>query len=227
MDSRDYRDYSEGRVNRESRSNGGYRDYGAYGGYDGYPSQPVRRRKKKKRRGGAVTAVLFILCITLLIIIGMLVAIRLKESKTPIYEYVSMTDEAAAKAYVWLSQIENTDITYDEVKSCMGEFNLELIKTPTKKRGVYFREIADGAYEYCESQARVGFEKAYRLAVMKRLRNSGYEGDINEGLVDELMMEAYEVSVSDYLKGREVAVFPSLQEISSRYEGEVSNEKAE
>lgn len=224
-DYRDYRDYRENRVNRDNR---GYGDYAAYNrGYDDYPQQPVRRRKKKKKRGGVVTAVLFILCIALLVIIGMLVAVRYKEAKQPVYEYISMTDEAAAKAYVWISQIENTDITYDDVKSCMGEFNLELVKTPAKKKGVYNRKLADGTYDYCESQARIGFEKAYRLAVMKRLRNSGYEGDINEELVDELMMEAYEVSVSDYLRGREVAVFPSLQEISSRYEGEVSNEKTE
>ena len=202
-----------------------YRDYGEYRGYDDYPAQPVRRRRKKKKRGGAVTAVLFILCVALMIIVGMLMVVRYKESKTPVYEYVSVTDEAAAKAYVWLSQIENTDITYDEVKSCMGDFNLELIKTPTNKKGVYSRKLADGTYEYCEGQAKAGFEKAYRLAVMKRLRNSGYEGEITEALVDELMIEAYEVSVSEYLRGCNVSVFPSAQEISSRYEGEVSNEE--
>jgi len=183
------------------------------------------RRRKKRRRGSALAAVLFVLCITLIVIVAMLTVALIRNKDKAVYEYVPMTEEASAKVYVWLSQIDGTELTYDEVKNCIGDFNLELVKTPTKEKGLYNRKLADGAYEYCLNQAQTGFEKAYKLSVMKRLKSSGYEGTITEQLVEELMMEAYEVSVADYLKGCNVDIFPSQQEIISRYEGEVRNEE--
>ena len=101
---------------------------------------------------------------------------------------------------------------------------LEQWRILTKEKGVYMRVIADGAYEYCASQAQTGFEKAYRMTVMKRLSASGFEGEINEALVENLMRESYEVSVSEYLKGQDISVIPSLEELKERYEGEVKDD---
>lgn len=178
------------------------------------------RRRSRRRGGGAQAFVFFVLCVVFMIMTGLLLVARYKESKKPVYEYVSMTDEAAAKAYVWLSQIEDTELSYEDVEGLMGSFNLEVIKTPTGKDGSYDIEIAQGSYDYCVAQAKLGFEKAYKSAVQKRLIASEYEGEITDDLVDSLMQEAYGVSVSEYLNMQNIAFLPEetalLEEIKSR-----------
>lgn len=181
-------------------------------------------RKRRRRKRTLVTGVLFVICCILTVIIGVLLVSGYKASRKPVYEYVSMTDAASAKAYVWLTQIENTSLTYDEVAECMGDFNLEIVKQPMKKKNTYEVKLADGAYEYCQVQAQAGLEKAYKLSVKRRLVAAGCEEECTDELIESLMMEAYGVSVSDYLSGCDIKVFPTLEEIKSEYEGEVSYE---
>lgn len=184
----------------------------------------IRSLKRKNRR-----KTVFIVFLTIVIIIlglamaGILIK-QYKESTKPVYEYVSMTEEASARAYVWLCKIEDTDLSYDDVKSCMGDFNLEVIKTPLKEKGKYERKLADGAYEYLVSQSEAGLESAYYFAIMRRIRNSGYEGDINEELVNRLMDETFGMSVTEYLDQCNISLLPSEQELREKYEGEVSSE---
>ena len=184
-------------------------------------------RRKRRRRNSALTFVFFVMTIVFMMTTGLLFAARYKDAKKPVYEYVSMTDEASANAYVWLSQIEENGLTYDDIKNCMGDFNLEIVKTPTKEKGVYSVKIADGSYDYCVSQARMGFEKAYRLAVINRLKISGYEGEISDELVDRLMMEAYDVNTEQYLDEQNVKLLSDFTDISEKYEGERSLVKEE
>lgn len=181
-------------------------------------------RKKRRRRGGAMAAVFFVLTIVFMIISGLLFAARYKESKKPVYEYVSMVDEASAKAFVWLSQIDDNGLTYEDVKACMGEFNLEIVKTPAKDKGVYDVQIVDGSYDYCVAQAETGLEKAYKMAVCKRLLTSGYEGEISDETVETLMKEAYEVSVSDYIREQNITLIPEYDELSAKIIAEKSKD---
>ena len=183
----------------------------------------ARRRRRRRRRLSPLVPVLFILVIALMAIVGMLLVSRAKAAKEPKHKYVSMTEEAAARAYVWLSEIDDFDISYDEIKAMMGDFNMEIIETPTKEKGVYALSMADGSYEYCVSQAKVGLEKAYKQAVVNRIMAAGgIEGEVTDATVEELMMEAYGVSVSEYLEGQNIDYFPSLDEMNEKFSGEVN-----
>lgn len=183
----------------------------------------ARRRRRRRRRLSALVPVLFILVIALMVIVGMLIYTRAKEAKEPKYKYISMTEEAAARAYVWLSEIENSNITYDEIKELMGDFNMEVVETPTGQKGVYVRSIADGSYDYCLSQAKTGLERAYRKAVINRIMAAGgIEGEVTDATVEELMMEVYGLSVSEYLDGQNVDIFPDINELNQKYSGEVN-----
>ncbi len=184
----------------------------------------IRELRRQNRIKTVFIAVLIIVIMILAIIMVVFGVKRYKESKKPVYEYISMTEEASARAYVWLSQIEDTDLSYEDVKACMGDFNLELVKTPMKEKGHYQRAIADGAYQYLLSESKVGLEKAYKLAVMHRIENSGYEGTVNEELVEKLMRETFGMSVSEYLTQCNIVVLPTEQSLIEKYEGEVSNE---
>lgn len=185
----------------------------------------VRKLRRQNRRK---TVYIVLLLFVILILSGFLVFTALKQykvSKEPIHDYVSMTEEASARAFVWLSNIEDTELTYEEVKECMGDFNLEIVKTPADKKGVYTMSLADNAYGYCLSQAKTGLERAYRLSVCKRITSTGYEGTVNDELVESLMQETFGMSVSDYISQCEIVLLPSEEELISKYSGEVSDEE--
>lgn len=207
-----------------------------------YTRPPVDRRSraqiKKLKKTNTVKSIwigiLIFIILLLIVSMGLGFARYYKKNyKDPSYEYISMTEEASARAYVWLSKIEDTDLSYEDVKLCMGTFNLEVIKKPAEVKGEYAYELADGSYEYCVSQAKVGFEKAYYMAVQRRIANSNYEGDITDELVDKLMNDTFGISVSEYIARQDIKLIPDLYEIDVKRiiekkdseEKEVTNEE--
>ncbi|MDO4188053.1 MAG: hypothetical protein Q4D29_03610 [Lachnospiraceae bacterium] len=194
----------------------------------------IKRLKRKNRNKSIWIIILVVVIVILLAGIGIGYAKYYKKNyKDPSFEYISMTEEASARAYVWLSKIEDTDLSYEEVKNCMGNFNLEVIKKPTDVKGEYTYELAEGGYDYCRNQARVGFEKAYYEAIKKRIVNSGYEGTVDDELVDRLMTETFGMSVSQYIDECDIKLLPDLVDINvkeilehnEKEETEVTNEK--
>lgn len=185
----------------------------------------IKALKKSNRRKSVLIWVLIILLIAIAAATGYLGYTQYKKSKEPVNLYYSMTEEASARAYVWLSKIDDMNLSYDDVKECMGDFNLEVIKTPTDQKGVYSLSLAEKAYEYCENQAEVGLEKAYKKVVSDRITSSGYEGTITDDTVENLMMDTFGLSVSDYLKECNITLLPSEEEIIAKYSGEIEDEE--
>lgn len=185
----------------------------------------VRRLKRANRRKTVYITILVIIIAVLIGIIGVLAALQYKKSKEPSWEYVSMTEEASARAFVWLNKIDYMELSYEDVVSIMGQFNLEIIKTPTKEKGVYTYALADNAYEYCQNQAQVGFERAYKQVIKNRIEKTGYEGEISDETVERLMLETFGMTVSDYLKQCDVKLLPAEDEINEKYLKEVTDEK--
>lgn len=183
----------------------------------------VKRLKRKNRRKSVWIIILLIIILLLCALIGYGVFKQHRDSKKPSMQYISMTEEAAARAYVWLSKIEDIELSYDDVKECMGDFNLEVVKTPIDKN-TYKIEPADGAYEYCRSQASIGLEKAYKMAVCRRIKASGYEGTASDEVVEEIMMKTFGMTVEQYLKECNIELLPTEAEVQEKYAGEVSDE---
>ena len=181
----------------------------------------VRQLKRKNRRKSIFIVILILIIAILIGCFGIFAIKEYKASKEPSFEYVSMTEEASARALVWLSQIDDIDLSYDDVENCMGSFNLEVVKTPTEEKGVYTISLADNSYEYCQSQAQTGFEKAYKSAVKSRIIASGYEGNVSDETIEDLMMQTFGMSVSEYLKQCNVKLLPAkdelLQEVTLKY----------
>lgn len=174
----------------------------------------IRRLKRKNRVKSMWIMILLIVILILLVFIGINGYKQYKKTyKEPSYQYISMSEEASARAYVWLSKIKDTELSYDEVKQCMGEFNLEIVKTPTDVKGEYTYELADGAYEYCLNQAKVGLERAYKLAVIKRIKSTMYSDSVTDATVEELMMKTFGMSVSEYLEECDIDLLPEENEI--------------
>lgn len=154
-----------------------------------------------------------------------LIIIKYNDKKKPVFTEISLSEEITAKGYVWLSQIEGMDLSYDELREIMGDIYLsaELKKGETK--GMRYQEITEGSYSKCVNQAYEGMKKAYCTVVGDRLTEEGYEGQVDEAVVNSLMEEAYGVSVDEYLKGCEdLELIPSEEELKEKYNKEVEYE---
>lgn len=193
---------------------------------------PMKKKRKKKRarqQTGVVKygRILLLFCIMVFVsfavILGAMAFLKAKEPE-PVYEYVSMSEEAAARAYIWLSQIEDMPLSYTEIKEMMGDIQLTLVLTPTEEKGKYMRTLAEGTAADCEKKAADGLERAYREVVRYRFLADGYEGECSDDMLDDKMREAYGVSVSEYLSCCEVQLLPALEELTGLYAGEVTDE---
>jgi len=176
------------------------------------------------KKKSALTPILLGIVLIMSAVIGLFIFNEYKKSKEPRYEYVSLSEEAAARAYVWINNIEDNGVSFEDAKECMGEFNLELVSNPTEERGIYQRSLADGAYEYAASSAKVGMEKMYRLAVKNRLVAAGFEGEPTDEDVENLMQKTFGVSVEEYLTRENIELLPTEEELNEKYSGEVSYE---
>jgi len=185
----------------------------------------TRKKSKTKKYGsGILLFLIVIIFIALAVTLGYMLLSEYNRKKQPIYEYVSMSEEAAARAYVWLNQIEDMPLSYAEIKEMMRDIQLTLVLTPTGEKGKYTRELAEDSFVFCQKQAGIGLEKAYREVARYRLLAAGYEGEISDDMLDDMMREAYGVSVSEYLSFCDVQLMSTLEELTEMYSGEVTNE---
>lgn len=188
------------------------------------------RRKRKRKRGQKSTNVIAVLLVLLLSLTlsAILVAVlawKVQESKRePLYETVSMSEEAAAHAYLWLSQIEDMPLSYAEIKQLMGEIHLTLVLTPTEEKGRYTRTLAQGSVADCQNRAQAGLKEAYREVVRYRCQAAGYEEELTDAMLEALMQETYGISVSEYLASCKVQLLPTQEELEKTYQGEVAYE---
>ena len=155
--------------------------------------------------------------------VGML--IYLKISFRPYTVSVSMGEEAAAKALIWLSEVEGNTLGYEDVRELMGDLYVEVNMTPTEVRGVYSQSLDEDSYDACSLMAKEGLKKAFCQVTLDLLVAEGYEGEPDEVLVEQLMQDTFGVSVEEYLDSCGVELIPSFENLSEKYSQEVSNEK--
>jgi len=182
-------------------------------------------KKAKKLRSGILLFIMMISLALAIILAAVLIWDYINSQKEPIYKYASMSEEASARAYIWLNQIEDMPLSYTEIKEMMGDIQLELVLTPTEEKGKYMQALSDNTFAVCQKKAKDGLEKAYREVARHRLLAAGYEGEISDDMLDSLMREAYGISVAEYLSYCNVQLMPALEELTGMYSGEVWIEK--
>ncbi len=147
-----------------------------------------------------------------------------REESRPLMVPISITEEVSAKAYAWLNQVDDTGLSYEDVRNIMGELQLMVVFTPTLQRGHYMQELQKGTYDSCAQSAWESFELAYRQVMKNRLKAEGYPGECTDDRLDALMKEAYGMTVSEYLATCEISLMPDWDQLSARYSGEVDRE---
>lgn len=177
------------------------------------------------KRSKAWLAVILAISFLFAAILGFMIFLSSRASKKePIYQYASMSEEAAARAYIWLNQMEDMALSYEEIKERMGEISLKIVLTPGEEKNTYVQSLDGDTYTECMKQAQNGLAASFRDAVRQRFSDAGYEGEISDEMLDEMMQEEYGVSVSEYLALCEVQLLPDLEELTETYSGEVTYE---
>ncbi|MCF0131993.1 MAG: hypothetical protein HUJ71_09675 [Pseudobutyrivibrio sp.] len=143
----------------------------------------------------------------------------------PYVKTVSLSEEAAAKALIWLSDIEGNILSYEDVHELMGTIELQIDMIPTDTRGVYAQTLDEDSYDSCQAMAEEGLRKAFCQVVIDELLAEGYQGTADYNTVEELMQETYGISVEEYLGGCKVELIPSFESLDKKYSKEVTDEK--
>jgi len=186
-----------------------------------YDLENENRRPVRKKKSKAPVVFLIFVIIVLLGILTAGLVFYLKSLKEPKYEKVSLTEEVSAKAYVWLSNIEDMEVSFDEIRDAMGDISLDLVLTPTGERHMYSQEIIEGSYNECCIKADEGLKKAYALVLSNRLKKEGYLEEVDVNKAEELMKEAYGISLMEYFEKEEIELMPSEEDLKLKYNCEV------
>lgn len=143
---------------------------------------------------------------------------------------LNMTEQAAAKAFSWLQDIEGVSVTPEELGDCMQDLTVQVHLTfeqTARSEGTFQCNILPESYDACNQAAYEAFAAAFRKLTAERLRMAGYVGDTDEEAVEALVFETFGLSTVSYLMSCGPALLPSLEELQSQYDGSGTYKAAE
>ncbi|MDY6104358.1 MAG: hypothetical protein SPI28_07505, partial [Acetatifactor sp.] len=152
----------------------------------------VARRKKTNPMLWIIPVVVLSLALLTIIIAVHVHAFQKRKSPEEGKQFVSVTEEITAKAYVWLEQIQDMKLSYPEVRDAVGDVEIQIqrVKKPDGEASV---EVVVSSYEEAEESALDSLEELYRRVLTQRLKEAGYEGTCEQADLDRMMQEAYGV----------------------------------
>lgn len=143
---------------------------------------------------------------------------------------LNMTEQAAAKAFSWLQDIEGVSVTLEELGGYMQDLTVQVNLTfeqTARSEGTFRCNVLPESYDACNQAAYEAFAAAFRKLTAERLRMAGYGGDRDEEAVEALVLETFGMSTVSYLMSCGPALLPSLEELQSQYDGNGTYKAAE
>ena len=143
---------------------------------------------------------------------------------------LNMTEQAAAKAFSWLQDIEGVSVTLEELGGYMQDLTVQVNMTfeqTARSEGTFHCNVLPESYDACNQAAYEAFAAAFRKLTAERLRMAGYGGDTDEEAVEALVLETFGMSTVSYLMSCGPALLPSLEELQSQYDGNGTYKAAE
>lgn len=143
---------------------------------------------------------------------------------------LNMTEQAAAKAFSWLQDIEGVSVTLEELGGYMQDLTVQVNLTfeqTARSEGTFRCNVLPESYDACNQAAYEAFAAAFRKLTAERLRMAGYGGDTDEEAVEALVLETFGMSTVSYLMSCGPALLPSLEELQSQYDGNGTYKAAE
>ncbi len=143
---------------------------------------------------------------------------------------LDMTEQASARALVWLEDIEAVSISLEELESYMRNLTIQVnmtLEQTAPSEGTFQCHILPESYEECSQAAYEALARAFHALLTERLYMAGY-GDGMEGeKVEALVTETFGMSTVSYLRTCGPALLPSLEELQAQYEGSGTYEAAD
>lgn len=176
-----------------------------------------------------------LLLLTLSVSTAFLIYLRFLESKDKDLSGewtadLNMTEQAAAKAFSWLQDIEGVSVTLEELGGYMQDLTVQVNLTfeqTARSEGTFRCNVLPESYDACNQAAYEAFAAAFRRLTAERLRMAGYGGDTDEEAVEALVFETFGMSTVSYLMSCGPALLPSLEELQSQYDGNGTYKAAE
>lgn len=176
-----------------------------------------------------------LLLLTLSVSTAFLIYLRFLESKDKDLSGewtadLNMTEQAAAKAFSWLQDIEGVSVTLEELGGYMQDLTVQVNLTfeqTARSEGTFHCNVLPESYDACNQAAYEAFAAAFRKLTAERLRMAGYGGDTDEEAVEALVLETFGMSTVSYLMSCGPALLPSLEELQSQYDGNGTYKAAE
>ncbi len=176
-----------------------------------------------------------LLLLTLSVSTAFLIYLRFLESKDKDLSGewtadLNMTEQAAAKAFSWLQDIEGVSVTLEELGGYMQDLTVQVNLTfeqTARSEGTFHCNVLPESYDACNQAAYEAFAAAFRRLTAERLRMAGYGGDTDEEAVEALVLETFGMSTVSYLMSCGPALLPSLEELQSQYDGNGTYKAAE
>ncbi len=176
-----------------------------------------------------------LLLLTLSVSTAFLIYLRFLESKDKDLSGewtadLNMTEQAAAKAFSWLQDIEGVSVTLEELGGYMQDLTVQVNLTfeqTARSEGTFRCNVLPESYDACNQAAYEAFAAAFRRLTAERLRMAGYGGDTDEEAVEALVLETFGMSTVSYLMSCGPALLPSLEELQSQYDGNGTYKAAE
>ena len=176
-----------------------------------------------------------LLLLTLSVSTAFLIYLRFLESKDKDLSGewtadLNMTEQAAAKAFSWLQDIEGVSVTLEELGGYMQDLTVQVNLTfeqTARSEGTFHCNVLPESYDACNQAAYEAFAAAFRRLTAERLRMAGYGEDTDEEAVEALVLETFGMSTVSYLMSCGPALLPSLEELQSQYDGNGTYKAAE
>lgn len=176
-----------------------------------------------------------LLLLTLSVSTAFLIYLRFLESKDKDLSGewtadLNMTEQAAAKAFSWLQDIEGVSVTLEELGGYMQDLTVQVNLTfeqTARSEGTFRCNVLPESYDACNQAAYGALAAAFREILSERLRMAGYTDSMEEEDIEALVTETFGMSTISYLMTFGPALLPSLEDLQTQYEGSGTYETEE
>lgn len=130
-----------------------------------------------------------------------------------------ITKEVAAKAEVWLEDIEGVTVTTKELEEKMGPLTIVVVEhyeIDEAGNAVHTKAVSQDSYDECVKKAYTKMAEAFEELITVRFEMAGL--DVNgEQTVQELFSKVFGMTMEEYLTMQLPDLVPSYEELCKQY----------
>ena len=143
---------------------------------------------------------------------------------------LDMTQQAAVTAFSWLQDIEDVDISLEDMEAYMQDLNIQVdltLEQSDRFKGTFHCNVLPESYDACNQAAYEAFAMAFQELLAERLQMAGYSAGTDQESIEALVNETFGMSTVSYLMSYGPELLPSLEDLQAQYDGSGTYEATE